>query len=255
MAIQLPQEELGTAIGVLVYSLFCLACSCVMAWLVCAHREALSYVALMSYFTALSTAASIAQQLHTLVRWRDIKFAQFRHSVANVGNPELAIAGQSVGFDLVLFYIQFYGYNVVAALTFCWAIALTQSIFQLQAIKSLRRRANCIAKAIAVLLPALVMGILRLKAVQQHAVPFFVLADGIIGFCLSGSGVLLIVILVKYIYTRRNLLSWNVRYGQRSNSTKSSDTLVFDSSGVARTQSIYDRWLVVRFSVAFVALA
>lgn len=42
MAIQLPQEELGTAVGVLSYSLFCLACSVLMAWLVYAHREGLS---------------------------------------------------------------------------------------------------------------------------------------------------------------------------------------------------------------------
>lgn len=63
-------------------------------------------VALISYFTGLSTAASVAQQTHTLVRWRDIKLEQFRHSSINVGNPELAIAGQSTGLDLVLFYIR-----------------------------------------------------------------------------------------------------------------------------------------------------
>ncbi|KAL0776472.1 hypothetical protein CaCOL14_007759 [Colletotrichum acutatum] len=255
MAIQLPQEELGTAIGVLSYSLFCLACSVLMAWLVYAHREGLSYVALVSYFTGLSTAASVAQQIHTIVRWRDIKLAQFKHSNANVGNPELAIAGQSTGLDLVLFYIQFYSYNVEAALTFFWAVALTQSIFQLEPVRSTRKRVNYVAKAIAILLPAILMGILRLEAVQKQTVPFLVLADGIMGFCLSGSGVLLIVILVKYIHTRRNLLSWNVRYGQRSNSTKSSDTLVFDSGSETRRRSIYDRWLVVRFSIAFVALA
>ncbi|GKT85337.1 glycoside hydrolase [Colletotrichum tofieldiae] len=215
-----------------------------MAWLVYAHHEGLSYVALVSYFTGLSTAASVAQQTHTLVRWRDIKLEQFQHSNANVGNPELAIAGQSTGLDLALFYIQFYSYNVEAALTFFWAVALTQSIFQLEPVKSLRKRINYIAKATAVLLPALLIGILRLKSVQKHTVPFLILADGIMGFCLSGSGVLLIVILVKYIHTRRNLLSWNVQYGQRSNSTKSSDTLVFDSNNGKRRQTIYDRWLV-----------
>ncbi|WQF80216.1 hypothetical protein CDEST_05230 [Colletotrichum destructivum] len=255
MAIQLPREELGTAVGVLVYSFFCLACSLLMAWLVYAHREGLSYVALISYFTGLSTAASVAQQTHTLVRWRDIKLEQFRHSSINVGNPELAIAGQSTGLDLVLFYIQFYSYNVEALVTLFWAFALTQSIFQLEPARSLRKRVNYISKALAVLLPALLVGILRLEAVQKQTVPFLVLADGIMGFCLSGSGVLLIVILIKYVYTRRNLLSWNVRYGQRSNSTKSSDTLVFDSNNGRRRGSIYDRWLVVRFSIAFVALA
>lgn len=168
--------------------------------------------------------------------------------------------------------LEFYSYNVEAALTFFWAVALTQSIFQLEPVKSTRKRVNYFEKATAILLPAILMGILRLEAVQKQTVPFLVLADGIskspypvvhqlhltlcpVGFCLSGSGVLLIVILVKYIHTRRNLLSWNVRYGQRSNSTKSSDTLVFDSGSETRRRSIYDRWLVVRFSIAFVALA
>ncbi|TDZ25643.1 hypothetical protein Cob_v000832 [Colletotrichum orbiculare MAFF 240422] len=252
MAVQLPPEELGTAVAILVYSFFCLACSCTMAWLTHVHREAISYVALVSYFTGLSTAGSIAQQLHTLVRWRDIKLEQFHHSAAHVGNPELAIAGQSTGLDLVLFYIQFYCYNVEAALTFFW-----RSIFQLEPVKSRRRRVNYIAKGVAVLLPALLMGILRLEAVQQRAVTFLILADSIMGFCLSGSGALLIVILVKYMHTRKNLLSWNVRYGQRSDSTKNSDTtLVIDANAGRRsTRSIYDRWLVVRFSIAFVSLA
>ncbi|KAF9881883.1 glycoside hydrolase [Colletotrichum karsti] len=214
-----------------------------------------SDVALVSYFTGLSTAASVAQQLHTIVRWRDIKLAQFQNSAANVGNPELAIAGQSTGLDLVFFYIQYYSYNVEATLAFFWSIALTQSIFQMKAVKSTRKQANYTAKAAAVLVPILLVGILRLDAVQKQSVTFLLLADSIMGFCLSGTGALLIVILVKYIHTRRNLLSWNVRYGQRSNSTKSSDTLVIDSSAENRRQSIYDRWLVVRFSIAFVALA
>jgi hypothetical protein len=50
--------------------------------------------------------ASCAQQIHTVSRWRDIKLQQFQHALANVGSPELAIAGQSVGLDLVLFYIR-----------------------------------------------------------------------------------------------------------------------------------------------------
>ncbi|KAK1965064.1 hypothetical protein LY78DRAFT_581211 [Colletotrichum sublineola] len=255
MAIQLPQEELGTSVGVIVYSLICLACSFLMAWLVFAHHEELSYVALLSYFTGLSTAASVAQQIHTLIRWRDIKFDQFQHANANVGNPELAISGQSVGIDLAFFYIQLYCYNVEAALIFFWAFALVQSIFHLEPARSLRKRFTYVAKAIAVLLPALLVGTLRLNAVQKQTASFLLLADSFMGFCMSGCGVLLIIILIKYIYTRLNLLSWNVQYGQLSNSSKSSNTLAFDSSDWKRRRSIYDNWLVVRFSIAFVALA
>ncbi|KAK1977400.1 hypothetical protein LZ30DRAFT_601314 [Colletotrichum cereale] len=255
MAIQLPQEELGTSVGVIIYSLVCLACSFLMAWLMYVHHEGLSYVALISYFTGLSTASSVAQQIHTLVRWRDIKIEQFHHANANVGNPELAISRQSVGVDLVFFYIQLYCYNVQSALIFFWAFALIQSIFHLETARSIRKRATYLTKATAVLLPALLVGTLRLKAVQKQAATFLLLADSFMGFCMSGCGVLLFIILIKYIHTRRNLLSWNVQYGQLSNSAESTNTLVVDSSDWKRRRSIYDNWLVVRFSLAFFALA
>lgn len=48
----------------------------------------------------------MSQQLHTYLWWSDIKLAQFDYVKANIGNPELSIAGPSVGLDLVLFYIR-----------------------------------------------------------------------------------------------------------------------------------------------------
>lgn len=60
----------------------------------------------MSYSTALASSASIAQQIHTIVRWRDIKIAQHQHARDNLGNAELIIAGQSEGLDLILFYLR-----------------------------------------------------------------------------------------------------------------------------------------------------
>lgn len=48
------------------------------------------------------------QQLHTYLRWSSIKLAQFDYVRANVGNPELSVAGPSVGIDIVLFYIRWF---------------------------------------------------------------------------------------------------------------------------------------------------
>lgn len=61
---------------------------------------------LLAIFTVVGGVASIAQQIHTIVDWRDIKLEQHRHSVANVGNPEVALASGSVDLDLALFYIR-----------------------------------------------------------------------------------------------------------------------------------------------------
>lgn len=67
-----------------------------------------SDVALLAFFTSLSTAASMAQQLHTCFRWTTIQLEQFDYVKINIENPELSIAGASVGLDLVLFYIREY---------------------------------------------------------------------------------------------------------------------------------------------------
>lgn len=106
MVAQLIQGAVGTAAGVLAYSTVCLLSSCLMIWLVCVHRERLSYVALLSYFTLLSTLASAIQQIHTIIAWRDIKTSQYNNAVMNQGRVEVVIAGPSTGLDKILFYIR-----------------------------------------------------------------------------------------------------------------------------------------------------
>jgi hypothetical protein len=124
MAAQVPPEVLGVAVGVLIYSLICLASGIFMLWMVWVHNERKSCkpaaplvcrsvasanntdVAMLGFFVSLHTLASVIQQLHTIVRWRDIKIEQHANVVANVGNPELNITGASTGLDLVLFYIR-----------------------------------------------------------------------------------------------------------------------------------------------------
>jgi hypothetical protein len=61
---------------------------------------------MLGFFVTLHTLASVIQQIHTIIRWRDIKLEQYDNLVKHVGNPELNIAGASTGLDLVLFYIR-----------------------------------------------------------------------------------------------------------------------------------------------------
>jgi hypothetical protein len=61
---------------------------------------------MLGFFTSLTVSASIAQQLHTIVRWHDVKTNEHNNIVANVGNPELNITGGATGVDRVLFYIR-----------------------------------------------------------------------------------------------------------------------------------------------------
>ncbi|KAI2779255.1 hypothetical protein F4815DRAFT_199536 [Daldinia loculata] len=257
MVVQLLYEVVGTAIGVLLYSLLCLVASSIMIWLVWAHHERDSYVALLSYFTLLGTVASIIQQFHTFICWRDVKVEQYKYAVAHLDSPEIVIAGPSVGLDLVLFYIQYYTYNAEALLTLFWAITLTRTVFKFKNLTTFRRikyRTSQLAKVVAVILPGILLCLLRLNSVQSSYVGFLILANFNIMISLTIGSILLIAILIKYIYTRRRLVSWNAHYLFSRQSQEAGREIINVLDQGDSRQSIYDRWLVLRFSIAFAVL-
>ncbi|KAK4125499.1 hypothetical protein N657DRAFT_268457 [Parathielavia appendiculata] len=251
---QLPPGVLGVALVVLIYSFICLACGIFLVWLVWVHDERKSYVAMLGFFVSLHTLASIIQQIHTIVRWREIKIEQYEKLVATVGYPELNIAGLSSGLDLGLFYIQYYCYNVESLLVFFWAVELANSIFQLRIFKVYRFHASLIAKATAAVLPAVQILLLRFSSVNHSTVGVMVLADAIMIGCFALGSILLLAILGRYVHSRITLASFKVRYG-RSTSGGTNGTRSGTGNARPKRKSIYDKWLVLRFTVAFIALS
>lgn len=85
---------------------------------------------------------------------------------------------------------------------------------------------------------------------------------------LLGSAILLLMILFKYVHSRRNLQTWNVLYGNAASLTSSnahsskSRSIWLGSSGGGRSRAYsgaganntYDSWLVIRLSIAFAVL-
>lgn len=70
---------------------------------------------------------------------------------------------------------------------------------------------------------------------------------------------ILIAILTRYVHGRIALISWNVKYGERSQGTDLNSNAIASQTGgqrirQPRMRSIYDRWLVLRFAIAFIAL-
>ncbi|KAH8158234.1 hypothetical protein CIB48_g10019 [Xylaria polymorpha] len=249
MVVQLPDDAWAAAVGVQIYSYICLICSSLMIFLVCKHRERDSYVALFSYATLLSTAGSIAQQLHTIVLWEEVKTNQFYYVKDHLESPELAIAGPSYGLDLVLFYIQYYCYNVEGYLTLFWAFALAFSIFKPTECahhQRIRRRRGTFSKVAAFLLPALLISLLQLPAVKCSTPAFITLADLSLAASLSLGSILVVVILVKYIQTRRKLHRWTVRFPLPRDANDNGE----DGQDTDSEDSIYDGWLIVRFAIA-----
>ncbi|KAJ9136873.1 Glycoside hydrolase [Pleurostoma richardsiae] len=246
MGSALPSGAAGTAAGVMIYSIASLICSGLLIWLTWTHQERSSYIACISYLAVVSTLASIIQQIHFIAFWEDVVITQFKHKKTHPNSPENAIAGGSVGMDLVLFYIQYYCYSVQAMLVMFWCCALAQSVYGLTELSTLKRRlrtVNNVGKAVAVLFPLITILLLRAPAIQAHFVLFILLADLPLMVSLAiGSG-LLLAILGRYIHTKRKLLKWSQTYGQSF------------SSGTGRPKGMYDRWLLLRFTIAFVMLA
>lgn len=261
---ELPSEAVGPAVGVSIYSSICLILSCALLWATIAHREWKSYVAFFAFFTSLSTIASMAQQLHTYLRWTSIKLDQFDYVSTRAGNPELSVAGASEGIDLVLFYIQYYCYNVESILVVSWCTELAYSIYHLKATGSATRYGSYTAKTTAVLLPIIQVSLMRTDVVQSSTIGFYFLANVIMGVSLSLGTILLLAILARYVATRASM-SWHVGYADRSTVAENNPattqntavgSLASSTGGVPLQQkSIYDSWLVTRFTLAFAGLS
>ncbi|KAK0714975.1 hypothetical protein B0H67DRAFT_644774 [Lasiosphaeris hirsuta] len=103
------------------------------------------------------------------------------------------------------------------------------------------------------------MIVLRQKSLQHSISGYMVLADFVMILSFGVGCILLLAILGKYIYARIALVTWNVRHGQSGGDTETSASR--SKSGPARPKlpqqprkNIYDRWLVLRFTIAFIAL-
>ncbi|KAI0139292.1 hypothetical protein BJ166DRAFT_126412 [Pestalotiopsis sp. NC0098] len=263
---QLPAGVEGVAAFALIYSSISLVCSMLLIWCARLHRETWSYISLLSYFALISDSASITQQAYDITFYRDLLAGQFYRKTTFLENPELAIANGSYGLDLVLYYIQYYSYNVESMLVMFWAFELAQSVYGLSAKPHLRqilRRTNSVGKAIAMLFPLLTILLLRVPGVQKVFVAFILLADLPLMISLAVSSITMIAILFKYIQSRKKISNWTP---QGNNTTNTSDTSAETIQTAAsaetgkgksfkRSQGLYDRWLMVRFTVAFVILA
>lgn len=60
------------------------------------------------------TTASIIQQFWYMINWRHDRTSEYEQAKIGVENPKLAVGPLTLGPSLYLFWIQMYGYNVIA---------------------------------------------------------------------------------------------------------------------------------------------
>ncbi|KAI1497283.1 hypothetical protein F5X99DRAFT_423639 [Biscogniauxia marginata] len=274
---QLPHGAEGAAAVTLIFASISWICSAVMIWLTWSHNQRLSCkyiqphplgvpplksdpidVALLAYITIISTIASIIQQIHDIVRWRDVVTEQFQHRIENPDNADLQLANGSVGMDLVLFYIQFYCYNVEALLITFWASELVQSIYGLNerlATGKILERFNTAGKIVALVLPIIFILVVRAPAIQNSVQTLIHIVGIPLLISLGCGSLLMLAILFRYIQTRRQLVPFFPGSLQSSDpeGSKSRSNRIWGSS-VLGSNGVYDRWLMTRFTISFVLL-
>lgn len=69
---------------------------------------------------------------------------------------------------------------------------------------------------------------------------------------LALGAILMLGILVRYIQSRRQLVTWSVKYGVLSSNGSTIPNHLGHSPQISN--SIYDRWLMTRFTIAFIVL-
>lgn len=164
------------------------------------------------------------------------------------------------------------------------ATQLAYSIYQLRANRSAGRYGSQAAKIVAIILPIFQVSLVRTKALQDNLVGFYFVANIIskpgpiphrtlspsltlftVGTSLAIGIVLLLAILAKYVSTQAEV-SWHVQYADRSTAEENGLDANWQNESVAtyssstggaplHQRSIYDSWLVVRFTLAFAGLA
>lgn len=109
---------------------------------------------------------------------------------------------------------------------------------------------------------------MRTEVLQSHRAAFYFVANVIMGVSFTIGLVLLLAILGKYVATKAET-SWHVQYGSRTTAVEDEEAGHVPSAGNDSNlasltdsdvlplyrKSIYDNWLVVRFTIAFAGLA
>ncbi|ESZ91386.1 hypothetical protein SBOR_8238 [Sclerotinia borealis F-4128] len=272
MGTGIPQEAVGASAAVLVYSSICLSLAILLVCMLWTYGERWTYVTFLAKFSALSTIGSIAQQIHYNLAWLHVKHDDYAMALKAVDMPALGFSGVGNTVDLVLFTIQFYSYNVMALMIIFWAVKLFCGSWEIRANflgSWLRENISFISKIVAVIAPAILVGFGHAPVVLKSLAATLILSTFTMLVSLSLGSILMVLILYKYIKTRRLLFAHEKRngwWGSSSIATVTDTTGTGTGNGngtgngtgngnqISTRQSLYDRALITRFTIGFVIL-
>ncbi|KAI1337906.1 hypothetical protein F5Y15DRAFT_417341 [Xylariaceae sp. FL0016] len=267
----LPPGTLGDAIGVLFYTFVCLLSDIILIWLLWVHREPLSYVALMAYFTATCVISSIIQQIYHYLYYTDILWAQLDYIKANYPSAEVVFKSGNFGLMLVLSNIRFACYILESSYLFTYILHVALSVYGVWTVHPHAERSYAtLSKMIPLLLTGISIGLEYTPPVQHSWTAYMVVANLQAVASCTFSILLIIMILWKYIDTKKiwNRVTTRMLTNETNGSSRSWTSWILMkgrnkhpgciSAGSSRLQAqvpraIFDNnWLVIRLSIAIV---
>ncbi|PSR83218.1 hypothetical protein BD289DRAFT_370314, partial [Coniella lustricola] len=221
-------------------------------------------VAFISYFALLATTSSLVQQLYDYTLWRDIMTWQFFYGKAHEQDAEVQYQDELFGLKLALVYLREFAIMVESSLVFFFSASLAATMYGWCStnVRVLRTLA-IIGRVVPIVLAVVSIALLQLDFTHRSFVVYLVVANAQFVISLAGSCVFLLVILAKYLQSWGAVKSWrNSPYEDKAQSTGqtkfSSITRSHGKCGYSPTtnpwSATFDRWLVLRLSVAFAAL-
>ncbi|EFQ25860.1 uncharacterized protein GLRG_01004 [Colletotrichum graminicola M1.001] len=230
-------------------------------------------IACIAYATLIITATSIWQQFYDYIWWREILTDQFYYARQHPDNAAVQYTRGTQGIKLVLGYIRIFGFTIASSFVFFFALSLAASVYGwFAATPRMTRTLSIIGRILPVVLTCITTGLLLTPLAQDSFFVYMLIANIQFVLSLLGSAILLLMILARYISSRRNLTSWKVIYGNNgpslpctndggsktrsiwagsSSSRAAARSGAYSASGPAKA---YDNWLVIRLSIAFVVL-
>ncbi|ORY59126.1 uncharacterized protein BCR38DRAFT_399315 [Pseudomassariella vexata] len=257
MVFQLPKAVYADAAGALFYSFVCLISNILLVWLTWTHRERTSYIACIAYFALIATLSSVIQQFYDYVLWKDILTEQFNDLRDHADSAEVQYHRGATGLKLVLSYIRIFAFNIESTFVFFFALSLAITVYGWWSQNSKPQRIFSITgRVVPLALTAITIVLLEFPFAQRSYTTYMIIANAQFIISLIGSSIFLVMILAKYMESRRQFRTWNVSRELE----KSSATTSFSSGRYSRKLSIpgtggtYDSWLVIRLTVALLML-
>ncbi|KAF4626181.1 hypothetical protein G7Y89_g11983 [Cudoniella acicularis] len=157
---------------------------------------------------------------------------------------------------------EFYSYNVMSLNILFWAVTLFVGAWGIRSnwLGDWYDRVPTISKVFTILYPIVVVGLMQLEGVINSVPVFFIVSNFTLLISMAIGTVLLILILYKYMKTRRLVAGSNQQRGrwwasgsskERSQNDIGTNGTMESGIGSNTRRSIYDRALVTRFTIGF----